>query len=122
MRSTILKISLLAMLALLLQQSVLAQGPGRGRLSPSERAAELKKELNLSDEQTAKIQTIYEQQEKEMRALFETSGGDRAAMREAMQQKVKETDEKILSLLNAEQQKKYKSFVEERRARLERRD
>jgi Spy/CpxP family protein refolding chaperone len=78
-------VSVLA-LALLVQATSPAQPR---RLSPEERTAELKKELSLTEEQAAKVKSIFEQHDKEVRKLFEASGGDRAAMREAMQQKVK---------------------------------
>jgi protein CpxP len=110
-------VSVLA-LALLVQASSPAQPR---RLSPEERTAELKKELSLTEEQAAKVKSIFEQHDKEVRKLFEASGGDRAAMREAMQQKVKETDEKILALLNPEQKAKYRELMKERRARFEQR-
>jgi protein CpxP len=110
-------VSVLA-LALLVQASSPAQPR---RLSPEERTAELKKELSLTEEQAAKVKSIFEQHDKEVRKLFEASGGDRAAMREAMQQKVKETDEKILALLNPEQKAKYTELMKERRARFEQR-
>jgi len=110
-------VSVLA-LALLVQASSPAQPR---RLSPEERTAELKKELSLTEEQAAKVKSIFEQHDKEVRKLFEASGGDRAAMREAMQQKVKQTDEKILALLNPEQKAKYRELMKERRARFEQR-
>jgi Spy/CpxP family protein refolding chaperone len=110
-------VSVLA-LALLVQATSPAQPR---RLSPEERTAELKKELSLTEEQAAKVKSIFEQHDKEVRKLFEASGGDRAAMREAMQQKVKQTDEKILALLNPEQKAKYTELMKERRARFEQR-
>jgi len=110
-------VSVLA-LALLVQATSPAQPR---RLSPEERTAELKKELSLTEEQAAKVKSIFEQHDKEVRKLFEASGGDRAAMREAMQQKVKQTDEKILALLNPEQKAKYRELMKERRARFEQR-
>ncbi len=91
------------------------------RLSPEERTAELKKELSLTEEQAAKVKSIFEQHDKEMRKLFQATDGDRAAMREAMQQKVRETDDKILALLKPEQKAKYTELVKERRARIEQR-
>ncbi len=121
MRSSFLHIALVSLLVLLAQPSVLAQGPGRGRPAPDERAAELKTLLKLSDEQTTTVKRIFEQQDKEVRKLFESAAGDRAAMREAMQKNARETDEKILALLNGEQQTKYKQWVDERRARFEQR-
>jgi Spy/CpxP family protein refolding chaperone len=121
MRVLFLSIALVSLFAVLAPSSLRAQGPGRNRLSPDERAAELKTLLKLSDEQATKVKSIYEQQDKEMRKLFESAAGDRAAMREAMQKSAKETDEKILALLNEEQQSKYKQLVEERRSRFEQR-
>ncbi|HXG01012.1 MAG TPA: Spy/CpxP family protein refolding chaperone [Bacteroidota bacterium] len=121
MRFTLFGVGAIILSLFLVCPDAPAQGPGRPRLSPEERAAELKKVLNLTDEQTSKVKVIYEQQEKEMRELFASTDGDRAAMREAMQQKVKEMDEKILAVLNTDQQKKYKQWVEERRSRFEQR-
>jgi Spy/CpxP family protein refolding chaperone len=106
---------------LVIVSSSLAQPPGRGRLSPEEKAVELQKVLNLSDSLTAKVKTIYEEQQAELQKQFESSGGDRMAMREAMQAKGKETDEKILALLNDEQKAQYADFVKQRRSRFEQR-
>lgn len=121
MRSTILSAVAIILSSLLICPDAAAQGPRRPRLSPGERAAELKKVLNLTDEQTSNVQIIYEQQEKELRELFESASGDRTAMREAMQQKLRETDEKIMALLDRKQKERYKQWTEERRARFEQR-
>ena len=114
----------LAMTAMLFAQP--PGGPGRGlgmgpRLTPLERAEQLKDELNLTDEQTSKVKAVFEEQDKEMKKLFEKSEDDRAAMRDTMLKKRKETDQKITSLLNAEQKKKFEELQKQRQKRLEER-
>lgn len=109
-----------AMLVLfIIQTAALAQPPSR--MLPEERVAELKNELGLNDEQVAAITKIFQAQDEEMRKMFESAAGDRSAMREAMMQKRKETDEKIIPLLNDEQKAKYAEFQKQRRSRFEQR-
>ena len=120
-RRTILLTLLSAIIIVVLPSTtMLAQGPWRARLSPEERTAQLKKALNLSDEQAAKVKAIFEQHDKELRKLFDQKNtGDRSVMREAVRHKAAETDEKILALLNAEQKAKYKQWVQKRRERFQ---
>lgn len=89
------------------------------RMSPDERTAELKKELNLNEKQTAQVRKIYEQLRQEMEEMFESSGGNRGAFRETMMKKNREADEKITGLLTKEQKKKFEEFQKERRNRFE---
>jgi Spy/CpxP family protein refolding chaperone len=91
------------------------------RISPEERTAQLKKELSLTEEQAAKVRTILDEAQKESQKLFESSRGDRAAMREMMMKKAEETDEKISALLNQEQKVKFAELQKQRRARFEQR-
>lgn len=91
------------------------------RMSPEERTAQLKKELSLTEEQAAKVRTILDEAQKESQKLFESSGGDRAALRERMMKKAKETDEKISALLNEDQKVKFADLQKQRRARFEQR-
>jgi len=106
------------LVSLLLQVSAVAQPM---RMSPEERTAQLKKELSLTEEQAAKVRTILDEAQKESQKLFESSRGDRAAMREMMMKKAKETDEKISALLNEEQKAKFAELQKQRRARFEQR-
>ncbi|MBX2990550.1 MAG: hypothetical protein KF749_05185 [Bacteroidetes bacterium] len=89
------------------------------RMSPDERTAELKKELNLTEKQTTDVKKIYEQLRQETEELFESSGGTRGAFREIMMKKNREADEKIIALLTKEQKKKFETSQNERRNRFE---
>jgi hypothetical protein len=65
------------------------------------------------------VKAIFEDQEKEMQKLFESSEGDPMAMRETMMKREREVDEKIASLLNAEQKQKFLELQKQRRKRFD---
>lgn len=92
-----------------------AQGGGRQRLSPEDRAKALKESLKLTDEQTAKVTAIYQAQAKSMDSL-RTAGGDlRSQMRPMMQA----TNDKVKAVLTPEQATAFQKAMDERRARMQ---
>ena len=95
-----------------------AQG-GRQRTSPEERAKRttewMKKELNLTQEQVAQIDSINLDYAKAQQSLFDEANGDRSKIREKMTALTKERDEAFSEVLTKEQMDLYKKKSSERR-------
>ena len=89
----------------------------RQRMTPEERAQQLQKALDLTDEQTGQVTKIYTEMREEL------SGGDREAMREAIRDFREKTDARINEILTDEQKEKYQTFQQEQRKEMrDRRD
>src|SRR5690606_41366076 len=91
----------------------------RGRSTPEERAQRttehLEKELKLTAAQKDSVYAYSLAQGKAMRAAFQNNGnGDRAQMAEKMRELRKQTDEKILSILDTDQKTAYTTLTEGR--------
>jgi hypothetical protein len=86
------------------------------RMDPAQRAKMLKDSLSLSDEQTKKVEQVYEDAQTDMMIAFETNQGDREAIRKAMMATTEKTDKKIESLLNDKQKKKFAEMKKRREA------
>lgn len=99
-------------LALVLTDTSRAQQ--RMRMSPEERAAVLKDSLSLDSTQTSKIVAIIKERQDEMQKIREANKGDFQAMRPAMQELGKKTDDKILAVLNDTQKAKYQEMMKNR--------
>jgi Spy/CpxP family protein refolding chaperone len=94
-------------------------GPGnRLPLPPEEFIGELKRKLNLTSEQEAKIQKIFDIQNDEMKKTFESEkitqkeisgemNEEHTPMREKLDNQRKEIDTKISAVLTDEQKKKF---------------
>ena len=91
------------------------------RRSPKDRAVELRQLLDLTDEQTAAIETIYVEMDKKMAGLRDESEGDRQTMRESFRSLREETDKAIEEVLFEDQREKYRAIMEERRANMRQR-
>jgi Spy/CpxP family protein refolding chaperone len=89
----------------------------RGRMTPEDQLARMNKQLQLTDEQQAKIKPILEEQHKQMMDLRQDTSMSRedriAKFREVRQQSL----EKIKPILTPEQQKKWQEIQEQRRTR-----
>jgi Spy/CpxP family protein refolding chaperone len=89
----------------------------RGRMTPEDQLARMNKQLQLTDEQQAKIKPILEEQYKQMMDLRQDTSMSRedriAKFREVRQQSL----EKIKPILTPEQQKKWQEIQEQRRTR-----
>lgn len=93
-----------------------AQGGGRMRMSPADRAKQMQTQLKLTDDQTAKITAIYQAQAARMDSLRTASNGDRDAMRQAMRPMMQETQDKVNAVLNPDQQAAWKKYMDDMRA------
>lgn len=110
---TMLIIALLA----LLQLTAFAQG--RGMRSPEERAKQLKEQLTLTDEQTTKVQKIFEDGQKTAMDKMGSNMGDREAMRKVMMEVTAKQDSLIEKLLTKEQIAKFEAVKKERQQRMQ---
>jgi len=86
-----------------------------GRMSPEERALQLKEVLDLTDEQTKEVEQIYTESQKKMAELRDQYEGDRSQMRELMMAHRDETNKKIEEILYEDQIPVYREYLEERR-------
>ena len=94
-----------------------AQGGGM-RMAPEDRAKMLQKQLNLNDDQTAKITAIYTAQKAKMDSVRSASNGDRDAMRTAMAPMMKETNDKVKAVLTPDQATAYDKWQKDRMDRM----
>ena len=93
----------------------------RRRMDPKERIKQLKADLNLTDEQTVKIEAIFKEQMDEFMKLRDSFSGDRSGIREKFMSIRDKYNKKINSVLTEEQQKKYKKMQDEQRKRMQQR-
>lgn len=104
---------------LFLMMGTLAFAQGYRNMSPEERAkadTELyKKELNLTADQEEKVYDLSLKYSKKMREIFESSSGDREAVRNSMMKVREDRDAEFEKVLNEEQFKGYQKIQEERR-------
>jgi len=91
------------------------------RMSVEDRVKILTDSLQLSADQAKKITTILEDQREEMSTLRDQNKGDRDAMRSAMQDAMKKSDEKIKAVLTEEQAKHYDAMQKAHRMNMGRR-
>ena len=92
-------------LVLVLFQFVLVNA--QGRVTPQERAKNLKEKLELTDDQTAKVESIFVDSQKKMQELRKNVGGDRSAIRDSMKTISEQADKKITDILTDAQKEKY---------------
>jgi Spy/CpxP family protein refolding chaperone len=90
----------------------------RGPMTPEDQLARMTKQLQLTDDQQAKMKPILEEQHKQMMDLRQDtsmSREDRFAKFREVRQKSLET--KMKAILTTEQQEKWQKIQEERRGR-----
>jgi len=85
-----------------------------GRMSPEDRAARLNELLDLTDEQTKKVEQIYKESQEKMSEMREQFQGDRSQMREKMMENREETTKKIEEILYEDQITLFREYQEER--------
>src|ERR1700690_2677077 len=89
----------------------------RGTMTPKDRAANLKKSLDLTDSQTTVVTQLYTESQEQMKAALDSAKGDRQSMRDLRMSIMKKTDERIDSLLTDDQKKKYEELRKDRQGR-----
>ena len=87
-------------------------GPGGGNPTMMLMRDDVKADLKLTDDQKAKLQEIQDSTRQQMTDLFSGggAGGDRDAMRKAMEPIMKKATEDINKVLTADQQKRLKEI------------
>jgi len=116
-KRTTLGLLLVLGITILLSSLVHAQSP---RMPVEDRVKMLKEKLKLSDEQTAKITIILEDQREEITNATNENRGDRDAMRTAIAELMKTTNSKIKTVLTDAQATQYDKILEGRRPRMKR--
>jgi Spy/CpxP family protein refolding chaperone len=89
--------------------------------SSKDRATDLKTKLELTDDQTKKIESIFENNHTKMDALFEKDKNDREASRTAIKEIMDNTDKEIEKVLDKDQLAKYQKLIDERKNNMGRR-
>jgi Spy/CpxP family protein refolding chaperone len=80
------------------------------RMTAEERTKNLTEKLTLTTDQATKVLAIYKRSEEEMKKLFESSEGDREAMRDTMRAHREKVNKEIEGLLTAEQKLKFEEL------------
>jgi len=94
-------------------------GGPRGRMmDPGVRADMLKKNLNLTDDQTAQVKTIFEDSRTKMEALRSNSSLSQDDRRSQMMSIRKSENEKINAVLTPDQKTKYAEWQQQMRDRM----
>src|SRR5690348_1827288 len=75
--------------------------------SADDRVKHLTKELNLTEDQQAKIKSVLEDEQKKMSSLKQDSSLSREDRRTKFEEIRKNTSQQIRTILNEDQQKKY---------------
>jgi Spy/CpxP family protein refolding chaperone len=98
------------------------QGPptgGRGgMMDPGRRADMLKQNLNLTDDQTSQVKTIFEDSRTKMEALRSNSSLSQDDRRSQMMSFRKAENDKIDALLTPDQKTKYAALQQQMRDRM----
>jgi|WetSurMetagenome_2_1015567.scaffolds.fasta_scaffold606468_1 periplasmic protein CpxP/Spy len=84
------------------------------RMSVEDRVKILNTKLKLSDEQSAKITQILEDQREEMTTAMGENRDDRKARRSAIQEVMKKTNDKIKAVLTEDQAAQYDKMFKKR--------
>jgi Skp family chaperone for outer membrane proteins len=93
------------------------RGSGRGPGDMEKRYEELKKNLNLNDQQVDSLKVIDQEFFTKMREQREKKGNDREKGREEMRKMGEQRDERVKTILTEEQFTKYKELENQRRQR-----
>lgn len=94
------------------------RGGPRGPMSPDDRLKQMTRDLNLTDEQQAKIKPILTDEQKKMEDLRNDASGDRQAMRGKMMEIRKDTNDQIRAQLNDKQKEKLDKQEQQREDRM----
>ena len=105
-KTCVARVSVLLAMAMLLPGITLAQ-PQQMRMTPEERALQLKERLSLDEAQTKKVTEILRETQNEMMEVMEEFQDDRDAMRAVMREVSQKSDKKIEALLTDDQKIEY---------------
>ena len=97
-----------------------ALGQGRGGGGDPQQRVErqldmLTEELSLSDEQRTQLEPVLLDTARKIQAAFNSSDGDRDAMRESMRTIHRENQKKVAAILDDRQMTRYREILEEHR-------
>ena len=92
-------------------------GGGRPQMTPDEQLTRLSADVNLTDDQKAKIKPIFEDQAAKTKALREDTSTSMEEKRPRMQDIRKAASDKVRALLTPDQQTKYDEAQAKMRAR-----
>jgi len=94
-------------------------GGGRGRMmDPGNRADMLKKNLNLTDDQTSQVKSIFEDSRTKMEAVRSNSSLSQDDRRSQMMTIRKTENDKVNAVLTPDQKTKYAAMQEQMRDRM----
>lgn len=108
---------LLLMCCLIAGITTLSKAQGQQRRTPEEQAKQLQTQLKLTDDQTAKITSIYQMQSTKLDSVRTAANGDRDAMRSGMMSIRQASAPKIKAILTPEQGVAYDKVQADMRAR-----
>jgi protein CpxP len=86
--------------------------------SPAQRLEHLSQQLNLSDDQKAKIKPMLEDEAQKMQALHNDTSLSRQDRRAKMMEIHQATNDQVRSVLTEDQQKKFADMQEKRKQRM----
>ncbi len=110
---------LLLVCAFVIGVSAVSFAQGGGRRTPKEQVDRLKEQIaGITDDQTAKLVTIYTESAKKRDSLMTAANGDRTAMMAGYMKMQPAIDTKIKAVLTTDQAKAYQKTVDERAARM----
>lgn len=89
------------------------QGNRQG-FDPKSRAEQMAKSLELNDEQKAKVEALFTDQQKQMTELREKMQADREGMRTKMQEMRTKWDGDLEKIIGKEKMEKYRAQQQER--------
>ena len=113
-----MKLIAFVLLLVLVQLSVIN---AQGRMNPKERAADLKTKLELTDEQSQKIEAIFVETQQKSKEIRDSTSGNREEMMKAIKPLNEAADKKIDSILTDKQKEQYAKIKKERQERMEKR-
>ena len=107
-------IAMVVMVGLMISLSSFVASAQRVQQTPTNRAQHLKESLSLTDEQTAQVQAIYENSQKEMSAVSDSLKGNGKSMRQARREIMDKADKQIEQLLTDDQKTKFAELKKKR--------
>lgn len=89
-----------------------------GKPPLKERISDFKRMLNLSEEQITKIESVFNKDQNKIEAFDKKQQEEMEKLKKEREAISEASNKEILALLNEEQQKEFKSFLEERKNRM----